>query len=103
VVLLKMGREVGRTILFFGCRNQHQDYIYDEEIQETAKALGARFSLVTAFSRPDHGSKTYVQDRVKEHAEEVCELMTNQDTHFYICGSANMAREVSGVVGTMNN
>jgi NADPH-ferrihemoprotein reductase len=100
VVLLKMGREVGRTILFFGCRNQHQDYIYDEEIRETAKALGARFSLVTAFSRPDHGSKTYVQDRVKEHAEEVCELMTNQDAHFYICGSANMAREVSGVVGS---
>jgi NADPH-ferrihemoprotein reductase len=100
VTLLKMGREVGRTILFFGCRNQHQDFIYDEEIQETAKALGARFSLVTAFSRPDHGSKIYAQDRVREHAEEVCELMTNQDTHFYICGSANMAREVSGVVGS---
>jgi NADPH-ferrihemoprotein reductase len=100
VTLLKMGREVGRTILFFGCRNQHQDFIYDEEIQETAEALGARFSLVTAFSRADHGSKTYVQDRVKEHAEEVCDLLTNQDTHFYICGSANMAREVSGVVGS---
>jgi NADPH-ferrihemoprotein reductase len=100
VTLLKMGREVGRTILFFGCRNQDQDFIYEAEIQETAKVLGARFSLIIAFSRPDHGSKTYVQDRVKEHAEEVCDLMTNQDTHFYICGSANMAREVSGVVGS---
>lgn len=100
VALLKMGREVGRTILFFGCRNQHHDFIYDEEIQETAKALGARFSLITAFSRPDTGCKAYVQDRVQENADEICDLMTSQDTYFYICGSANMAREVSNVVGS---
>lgn len=98
--LLKMGREVGRTILFFGCRNQHHDFIYDQEIQETAKILGDRFSLVTAFSRPDDGAKAYVQDRVQQQADEICDLMINQDTYFYICGSANMAREVSNVVGS---
>lgn len=100
VALLRMGREVGRTLLFFGCRNQHHDFIYDEEIQEAAKALGARFSLVTAFSRPDQGRKAYVQDRVREHADELCDLITSQDTYFYICGSANMAREVSNVIGS---
>lgn len=99
VALLKMGREIGRTLLFFGCRNQHHDFIYDEEIQEAARILGARFSLVTAFSRPDQGRKAYVQDRVRENADEICDLMVNQDTYFYICGSANMAREVSNVVG----
>lgn len=98
--LLRMGREVGRTILFFGCRNQHHDFIYDEEIQETVKVLGEHFSLITAFSRPDQGTKAYVQDRVKENADELCDLMINQDTYFYICGSANMAREVSNVVGS---
>lgn len=96
--LLRMGREVGRTMLFFGCRNQHHDFIYDGEIQETAKILGDRFVLITAFSRPDQGSKAYVQDRVRENADEVCELMVKQDTYFYICGSANMAREVSNTV-----
>jgi NADPH-ferrihemoprotein reductase len=99
VALLKMGREVGRTLLFFGCRNQHHDFIYDEEIQEAARVLGTRFSLVTAFSRPDQGRKAYVQDRVRENADEICDLMVNHDTYFYICGSANMAREVSSVVG----
>lgn len=98
--LLKMGREVGRTILFFGCRNQHHDFIYDEEILETANVLGNRFSLITAFSRPDEGTQAYVQDKVQENADEVCDLMVSQDTHFYICGSANMAREVSNVVGS---
>jgi NADPH-ferrihemoprotein reductase len=99
VALLKMGREVGRTLLFFGCRNQRHDFIYDEEIQEAGRVLGSRFSLVTAFSRPEEGCKAYVQDRVRENADEICDLMTNQDTYFYICGSAAMAREVSDVVG----
>jgi NADPH-ferrihemoprotein reductase len=71
----------------------------NEEIQEAARVLGTRFSLVTAFSRPDQGRKAYVQDRVRENADEICDLMVNHDTYFYICGSANMAREVSSVVG----
>lgn len=96
--LLKMGREVGRTMLFFGCRNQYHDFIYDKEIQEMANILGDRFTLVTAFSRPDQGSRAYVQDRVRENADEVCELLVKQDTYFYICGSASMAREVSNTV-----
>jgi NADPH-ferrihemoprotein reductase len=97
--LLKMGREVGRTILFFGCRNEHHDFIYDEEILEASKVLGDRFTLVTAFSRPDQGSKAYVQDRVRENSDETCDLLTNMDTYLYVCGSANMAREVSNVIG----
>jgi NADPH-ferrihemoprotein reductase len=100
VALLKMGREIGRTILFFGCRNQHHDFIYDQELQEAARVLGDCFSLVTAFSRPDRGHKAYVQDRMRENADEICSLMVNQDTYFYICGSANTAREVSNVVGS---
>jgi NADPH-ferrihemoprotein reductase len=97
--LLKMGREVGRTVLFFGCRNEHHDFIYDEEIRETAKVLGDRFTLINAFSRPDTGSKAYVQDRVRENSDEICDLLINMDTYLYICGSADMAREVSNVLG----
>lgn len=96
--LLRMGREVGRTMLFFGCRNECHDFIYKEEFEEVAKILGERFSLITAFSRPDTGGKAYVQDRVKEYADGVCDLLVNQDAHFYICGSAAMAREVSNRV-----
>ncbi|KAK4621748.1 NADPH--cytochrome P450 reductase [Fulvia fulva] len=28
----RMGREIGRTVLFFGCRNERQDFLYCEEL-----------------------------------------------------------------------
>ncbi|CAK3940835.1 cytochrome P450 reductase 1 [Lecanosticta acicola] len=97
--LSKMGREIGRTILFFGCRNQSQDYLYADELKEWASRPELNFSLITAFSRPSNGEqKVYVQDRVKEYADEVCELVTEQEASFYICGSAAMARDVSKAV-----
>ena len=96
--LLKMGHDVGHTVLFFGCRNEKQDYIYQEEFRELATSLGDRCSVIIAFSRPDTGDKAYVQDKIREHAGEVCKLLTQADAHFYICGSASMAREVSNTV-----
>ncbi|EME43116.1 hypothetical protein DOTSEDRAFT_72482 [Dothistroma septosporum NZE10] len=97
--LSKMGREIGRTVLFFGCRNQKQDYLYAEELKAWAAVPELNFSLITAFSRPDEGAKRYVQDRVREQAEEVCGLITEGEASVYICGSAAMARDVSKVVG----
>lgn len=100
--LLSMGKPIGRTILFFGCRNAHQDFLYADELREWENTPGLNFSLVTAFSRPDADSgekKVYVQDRVQEHAEEVCDLVTEKGAYIYFCGSAAMARDVSKVVG----
>ena len=97
--LLKMGREVGRRILFFGCGNQEHDFIYKKKLREVAQTLGDCLSIVAAFSRPDHGTRAYVQDKVEEHADEVCDLLVNDDTHFYICGSASMVRQMSNVIG----
>ncbi|KAI5248323.1 cytochrome P450 reductase 1 [Aureobasidium subglaciale] len=94
-----IGREVGPTILFFGCRNENQDYLYREELAELKAQFGDLLTLVTAFSRPDSGEKTYVQHRVVEHADEVCRLLTDGNANFYICGSASMARDVSNELG----
>lgn len=94
-----MGREVGKTKLFFGCRNPEQDYIYQDEFAEAGERLGENFSMTTAFSRPSNGEqKRYVQDRVNEEAAEVCDLLVEGNAYFYICGSAAMAREVSDTV-----
>lgn len=42
----------------------------------------------------------YVQQRLREHAKEVNELLQNQKANFYVCGdAANMAREVSIILG----
>ncbi|KLO19588.1 cytochrome P450 oxidoreductase OrdA-like protein [Schizopora paradoxa] len=67
----KAGRDVGKTVLFLGCRNPDEDYLYmmsDEGLQGEMK-LWAELGVVDirpAFSRkPDdsHGCK-YVQDRI---------------------------------------
>lgn len=96
--LAKMGRTIGRTILFFGCRNEAQDYIYRDELKDLQDTIGSQCSIITAFSRPNNGKKVYVQDQVAQHADEVCDLLVNGGANFYICGSAAMARDVSKVL-----
>lgn len=59
--------------------------------------MGDKFSLITAFSR-EGPKKVYVQQRLKEHAKEVNELL-QQKAYFYVCGdAANMAREVNSTL-----
>ncbi|KAI7479657.1 hypothetical protein D0860_06086 [Hortaea werneckii] len=100
--LKAMGRDVGATKLFFGCRHPQQDFIYAEEFDEMKAKLGDSFSLTIAFSRPDNKSeKRYVQNCVEQEAEEVCRLLVDEKSYFYICGSAGMAREVSDVVNSI--
>lgn len=41
----------------------------------------------------------YVQHRVREHADEVNDLLQNHKANLYVCGdAANMAREVNMVL-----
>ncbi|KAK0627222.1 NADPH-cytochrome P450 reductase [Immersiella caudata] len=91
------GETVGKTILFFGCRKSHEDFLYDKEWQEAKEVLGDKFELVLAFSR-EGPKKVYVQHRLKERSKEINELL-EQKAYFYVCGdAANMAREVNTVL-----
>jgi NADPH-ferrihemoprotein reductase len=93
----KAGEEVGKTILFFGCRKRSEDFLYEKEWEEYKAALGDKFEIVTAFSR-EGPQKVYVQHRLKEKAKEVNELL-QQKAYFYVCGdAANMAREVNSTL-----
>ena len=52
----------------------------------------------TAFSR-EQSTKVYVQDRLRENAAQINELLHKGKANFYVCGdAANMAREVSNVL-----
>lgn len=99
VRLQHLGREVGRTKLFFGCRNADEDYIYASELAEAKTKLGDAFELSVAFSRPSEGMGVYVQHCVEDERKAVVELVVEQNAHFYVCGSAAMARDVSDTVG----
>lgn len=90
----------GAMWLIFGCRAPDQDYIYREELESIQNNLQSLQSsgglkIVTAFSRSQEVSpKTYVQDRVTEHASELLDLLSEQGASFYICGRSAMARAV---------
>ncbi|KAI5868464.1 NADPH-cytochrome P450 reductase [Durotheca rogersii] len=91
------GENVGRTLLFFGCRKQNEDFMYESQWEEYKKVLGDKFELITAFSR-EGPKKVYVQHRLKERAQEVNELLEKK-AYIYVCGdAANMAREVNTVL-----
>jgi len=96
--LAAQGQEVGKTLLFFGCRKKTEDFLYSGEWDEYAAALGDKFELITAFSR-EGPKKVYVQHRLQERAQEVNALLEKK-AYFYVCGdAANMAREVQTVLG----
>ena len=86
----------GRNWLFFGDRNFSSDFLYQIEWQKHL-AQGKLQRLDVAFSR-DQEHKIYVQDRIREHAEEVYEWLQNGAV-IYVCGDAKrMAGDVDAAL-----
>ncbi|MEM9343863.1 MAG: assimilatory sulfite reductase (NADPH) flavoprotein subunit [Pseudomonadota bacterium] len=82
----------GQNWLFFGNPHFTQDFLYQVELQGYLKS-GLLTKLDVAFSR-DQAGKVYVQDRIRENAEEVWAWL-EEGAHLYICGDANrMAKDV---------
>lgn len=95
---VKNGVNVGKTILFYGCRNEHDDFLYKQEWSEYASVLGDKFEMFNAFSRQDSSKKVYVQDKIVENYKIVNELLNNGAT-IYVCGDASrMARDVQAAI-----
>jgi sulfite reductase (NADPH) flavoprotein alpha-component len=82
--------------LLFGERNQAHDFYCRAELQGwLASAELARLDL--AFSR-DQAHKVYVQDRLRESAEQLRDWLA-QGAAIYVCGSLDgMAAGVDGVL-----
>ncbi len=84
--------QVGPSLLFFGCRNPQQDYIYEEELEEYAREGITR--LECAFSRLEGQPKMYVQNSIKAHEDDVWDLI-EEGAAIYLCGDASrMAPDV---------
>eukprot|EP00061_Rhincodon_typus_P015355 g42978.t1 len=50
LILVLRGKEVGETVLYYGCRYQNEDYLYQEELEQYQKD-GILTQLNVAFSR----------------------------------------------------
>ncbi|KAJ4412986.1 hypothetical protein N0V82_008625 [Gnomoniopsis sp. IMI 355080] len=91
------GKDVGKTILFFGCRKRTEDFMYESEWEQRKKTMGDKFEMHTAFSR-EGPEKVYVQHLLKQQGKMINDLL-EQKAYFYVCGdAANMAREVNAVL-----
>ncbi len=82
----------GDNWLFFGDRNFDSDFLYQVEWARFRKdGLLSRHHV--AFSR-DQAEKVYVQDRLREQADELFAWL-ERGAHVYVCGDANhMAPDV---------
>ncbi|KAG9035881.1 NADPH-cytochrome P450 reductase [Tulasnella sp. JGI-2019a] len=85
-------KDWGQMSLFYGCRDENEDYLYKEEWSNYQADLKGKFTMHTAFSRsgprkPD-GSKIYVQDLVWNDREHIADAILNQKGYVYICGDA---------------
>jgi len=81
---LVCGREIGPTILYFGCRT-HDDFLYSNELDRWSN-LGA-VQIKSVFSRQGNNDKKYVQDLLWEDRNEITQLYRN-GAFLYTCGSA---------------
>ncbi|KAK2763341.1 NADPH-cytochrome P450 reductase [Arachnomyces sp. PD_36] len=94
------GENVGKTILFYGCRNRTEDFLYQDEWKTYQSQMGSSLEIITAFSR-ETSQKVYVQHKLREHGKEINDLLL-QKANFYVCGdAANMAREVNVVLAQL--
>ncbi|MCL9806743.1 flavodoxin domain-containing protein [Flavobacterium amniphilum] len=86
----------GKNWLFFGEQHFVLDFYYQTEIQEWL-TTGVLTKLDTAFSR-DQERKIYVQDRIREKAQEFNNWLEN-GAGIYICGQKNpMSQDVEQAI-----
>ncbi|KAF7720567.1 hypothetical protein EC973_007439 [Apophysomyces ossiformis] len=98
-----VGQEIGKTVLFFGCRRPDQDYIYSDELE--AYVNGGLLELHVAFSRITPPSPTkYVQHQLLAHGADVWRLIDPDNikaANIYVCGSGVMSSDVRRAFATI--
>jgi sulfite reductase (NADPH) flavoprotein alpha-component len=88
----KASEAKGGAWLFFGHQRRAADFFYEDEM-ESFLGDGTLSRLSLAWSR-DGETKTYVQDKMQEDADELWTWL-ERGAHFYICGDAKrMASDV---------
>ena len=97
--LKQRGVPVGESLLFFGCRDPLQDFLYEEELRAFEASGITR--LHCAFSRAPGQEKVYVQQAIRAQGDEVWRLL-QQEAVIFVCGDASrMAPDVRRAFGEL--
>ena len=86
-------KNIGKNVLYFGCKAPHQDYIYEDELKNFEKE-GTLNSLRVAFSRKTE-KKVYVQHLLADDADETWKLVEKEKASIFVCGGTKMGADVS--------
>ncbi|EJU05202.1 cytochrome P450 [Dacryopinax primogenitus] len=88
---LAVGREVGKTLLFVGCRAPDEDLLYKDKELKKWQESGA-VDVRPAFSRASDASYgcKYTQDRVWNDRADV-KALYREGARFYTCGMSGMS------------
>ena len=81
-----------QAALYFGCRNQN-DFIYQQPFKKWL-TQGVLTDLKVAFSRLEEHPKTYVQNMMQQNPQEVWQMLSHPQCHYYVYGDAKMADNV---------
>ena len=84
--LAKKGVPVGKSMLFYGCRNSANDFLYADELK-AFQAAGIT-ELQMAFSREPGQPRTFVQHVIEREGDQVWDLIEAGPV-IYVCGNAN--------------
>ncbi|HAN75603.1 MAG TPA: ferredoxin-NADP reductase [Planktothrix sp. UBA8402] len=113
VVMMATGTGIApfRAFLWRMFKEQHEDYkfkgfawlffgipytsniLYKEQLEQLQREFPDNFRLTYAISREQQnpeGGRMYIQDRIKENADELWHLVQKDSTHTYICGLKGM-------------
>ncbi|MGE5169231.1 MAG: benzoyl-CoA 2,3-epoxidase subunit BoxA [Rudaea sp.] len=88
--------EGGELLLFFGARVP-DELPYFGPLQ---RLPGDFIDINFAFSRVPGQPKVYVQDRIRERADKVAQMLRNDDCYIYVCGLKGME---AGVIDALRD
>jgi len=84
--LAQQGAPIGKSILFYGCRNSEGDVLYADELKEF-EATGVT-EVQMAFSREPGQPRTFVQHVIEREGDKVWDLI-EAGAVIYVCGNAS--------------
>uniref|UniRef100_T1JG33 Methionine synthase reductase n=1 Tax=Strigamia maritima TaxID=126957 RepID=T1JG33_STRMM len=80
--------------LIFGCRNELKDFLYEKEIAHYRNS-GTLVKFTLALSQSNTQKARYVQDGIKDEAEEFVYWVDDLKAIIYVCGDVkNMMKDV---------
>ncbi|HYW92922.1 MAG TPA: benzoyl-CoA 2,3-epoxidase subunit BoxA [Gammaproteobacteria bacterium] len=85
----------GKLLLFFGARTPGE-LPYHGPLMKLSRRL---IDVELAFSRLADKPRQYVQDRMRERAEDIGTLLADPRTHVYVCGLKGMEQGVYDAFG----